>query len=539
MARLKKLYSGILNSGSLRIPIIYVVISLAWIFFSDRILFLFKGQFSEQAFEGINSAKGYFFVISTGGSLFWLIQRHIKHIVWTQNQYRELYEANPSPMWIYDPQTLKFISVNQTAISVYGYSKEEFLSMTILDIRPAEDRDIIVKHVNAIGQFKRAGVWRHIKKDGSILYADISSNVIDFMGQKAIMILSRDYTMVKEHEEMLDQANVALTDEKKRLTDIQVLSKIAGWDYYTDTRGLILSDEIYKIFNIDKANVKVNYQYFLKALHRDDVTAFTKAAKQTITENVDLDIVHRLYFGPNNIRYVRELGKPEFVNGQLYKVRGTMQDITEWKQMEVENYLINNENKKLDSIITRVNNMVVIMDANSHITWVNKAYENFTGYKLEEAVGRKPSQFMVKPDSAEQVEIINKAQERLDAFSIDIINYTKQNMPYWVNIEFTPMYDNDRFAGYITVHNNITTRKEKEEEVKKQNIILRDVAWLSSHEIRRSVASILGLLNLINLSDDEAEKEQCLKLLNDCALEMDQFIHKINDTIYKDLPNFE
>ncbi|MCX6221188.1 MAG: PAS domain S-box protein [Bacteroidia bacterium] len=62
----------------------------------------------------------------------------------SENKYRSLFANNPQPMWIYDLETLAFLEVNQVAINHYGYSKEEFLSMTIKDIRPAEDIPALV-----------------------------------------------------------------------------------------------------------------------------------------------------------------------------------------------------------------------------------------------------------------------------------------------------------------------------------------------------------------------------------------------------------
>ena len=60
-------------------------------------------------------------------------------------EYRILFESNPQPMWVYDAETLAFLAVNEAAEQAYGYTREEFLSMTILDIRPAEDIPDLLK----------------------------------------------------------------------------------------------------------------------------------------------------------------------------------------------------------------------------------------------------------------------------------------------------------------------------------------------------------------------------------------------------------
>ncbi|RKR84823.1 PAS domain S-box-containing protein [Mucilaginibacter gracilis] len=535
---LERFYKKLRNSGSVSIAFIYIAISLVWILLRDRLIFLLKSRFGYTNFEALNRGHGFAFVIATGILLFFLIRRHSRQVILNENEYRELYEANPSPMWIYDPQTLKIISVNQTAITVYGYTKEQFLQMTVLDIHPGRDHEkLLAALAGDINTFNHSGVWAQFKNDRSVLCAELSLSKINFRGKTALMVLARDHSLIIAQEKMLKKANHDLANEKKRLTDIQELSKIAAWDYFIEDKQLVLSNEIYHIFGILGKNSKDTYDIFLKTVHRDDRERFMAAARSVLALNNDLDIVHRLFFGHNNIRYVRQLGKLEYRNGKPYKVRGTMQDITEIKQIERENNQINTENRKLATIITKINNMVVIEDAESRITWVNNAFEKFTGYTLAEIQGLHPSEFITRPEDEEEVTSISKAQQRLESFAVDVINHTKTKQPYWVNIEFTPMFEEGKFIGYISVHNNITTRKEKEDEITKQNTVLRNIAWLSSHEIRRPAASILGLTDLIRNADNQTEKDEYLDLLYQSTLQLDEIIHKINNTINEKLPD--
>jgi len=534
--KIKLLYLAARQSQSLRIALIYFIISLVWIFLSDSVVFLFKDQLSTDAFLAVNSAKGFAFVTATGVMLFLLIRKNNKAIIINQNEYRSLYESNPSPMWIYDPQTLRFVSVNKTAIAIYGYSEEDFLGMTIKDIRPIEDHVKLIKAINIAGKFKKGGIWRHTKKDGTIIYADVSSNRITFKGRSAVMILARDYSQMMLNQDMLQKANMDLADDKKRLIDIQELSKIAAWDYFIDDGRLILSEEVYKVFGLPRTTESETYGAFLKTIYREDLPTFIAATKLTTQQGHNLDVIHRFYLGKNDIRYVRQLGKLEMRDGKPYKIRGTMQDITEIKLMEYERNLVNNENKKLGNIITRINNMIVIEDAESRITWVNKAFEQFTGYRLAEIEGKRPSEFIMDPLDPELVQSLNRAQKRLESFSVDMLLFTKSREQYWVNIEFTPMFDDGKFTGYISVHNDITIRKEKEAQINKQNLILKEIAWLSSHEIRRPVASIMGLMDLLCNATSEIEKNEYLQLLNECARQLDEIIHQINQTIHDKLP---
>lgn len=104
-----------------------------------------------------------------------------------------LFDRNPLPMWIYDLQTLAFLAVNDAAIESYGYSRDEFLGMTIADIRPAEDVGALRHNVAAVqDSLDRAGIWRHLKKDRTLIHVEITSYPIDFLDQRAELVIAYD-----------------------------------------------------------------------------------------------------------------------------------------------------------------------------------------------------------------------------------------------------------------------------------------------------------------------------------------------------------
>jgi PAS domain S-box-containing protein len=106
-------------------------------------------------------------------------------------RYRVLFEQHPVPMWVYDPETLCFLDVNEAATAHYGYAREEFLSMTIKDIRPLED---IPKLVAAIEAGERGDGWRHRKKDGTIFDVEILASDLQLNDAPARLVIARDVT---------------------------------------------------------------------------------------------------------------------------------------------------------------------------------------------------------------------------------------------------------------------------------------------------------------------------------------------------------
>ena len=113
-----------------------------------------------------------------------------------EKRYRSLFEANPLPMWIYDLETLSFLEVNDAAMAHYGYGRQEFLSMTIADIRPAGDKPALLAAVSQAADqpVGRTSIWTHRKKDGSMIDVEITSHALDYNGRSAELILAFDAT---------------------------------------------------------------------------------------------------------------------------------------------------------------------------------------------------------------------------------------------------------------------------------------------------------------------------------------------------------
>jgi PAS domain S-box-containing protein len=122
----------------------------------------------------------------------------------SEEQYRLLFESNPQPMWVYDLETLLFLAVNDAAVAHYGYSREQFLSMSIKEIRPPEDVQALCDYLSReTSPFDRAGEWRHRKKDGTIITVAITSHQLNFAGRPAELVLANDITERKRAENAL------------------------------------------------------------------------------------------------------------------------------------------------------------------------------------------------------------------------------------------------------------------------------------------------------------------------------------------------
>jgi two-component system cell cycle sensor histidine kinase/response regulator CckA len=125
----------------------------------------------------------------------------------SEQRYRLLFENNPQPMWVYDQETLEFLTVNDTAVQSYGYSQQDFLRMTLKDIRLEEDvpKLLTATAVSPPG-FNGEGSWRHRKKDGKVISVEITERPILFEGRPACLVMATDVTDRLALEEQFRQA---------------------------------------------------------------------------------------------------------------------------------------------------------------------------------------------------------------------------------------------------------------------------------------------------------------------------------------------
>jgi len=175
--------------------------------FPDVVVIVLTGRDEEQL--GIDAMasgaqdmliKGSFDAEALGRALHYAIERQRLEIGVRQSseEHRTLFENNPFPVFVYDSYTLRFLAVNQASVREYGYSREEFMRMSVADLLPS---DLQQKAMDAIEASRRGGLvsedWRHRRKDGSVFDVETNGQPLDFRGRRARIVLVRDITVRK------------------------------------------------------------------------------------------------------------------------------------------------------------------------------------------------------------------------------------------------------------------------------------------------------------------------------------------------------
>jgi PAS domain S-box-containing protein len=136
----------------------------------------------------------------------------------SEERYRLLFESTPQPIWVYNEETLAFLAVNEAATRTYGYSRDEFLSMTIDDLRPQEDiPTLIIKNTERPDELVISSPWRHQTRDKKTIYVEMSSHPVVFDGKNSRLVIVNDVTERK------------LLDEKQQRLHVSLQHSAAEW----------------------------------------------------------------------------------------------------------------------------------------------------------------------------------------------------------------------------------------------------------------------------------------------------------------------
>lgn len=152
-------------------------------------------------------------------------KRNLEYLRESEERYRELFNNNPMPMWVFHAITLKFLEVNAEAVNHYGYSHEEFLEKTLADIRLHGNEQQIREEVAQIpekGDGIKKGIWQHVKKDGGIIFVEIAWHNIHYKNRPAILVLAGDVT---ERILLENELNEQRMNRQKQITEAVLVAQ--------------------------------------------------------------------------------------------------------------------------------------------------------------------------------------------------------------------------------------------------------------------------------------------------------------------------
>jgi PAS domain S-box-containing protein len=251
----------------------------------------------------------------------------------SEQQYKTLFDANPLPCWIYDPETFRFLEVNEAALEHYGYSREEFLERTVFDIHSEDRMEELRGNISKMRTRKNESInnWQHRKKNGERIFVDLRINTIEYRGISAKLVVAHDVTSKVAAEGELRKSN-------ERFSYAAQAASEALWEWDVDTQEFYVSQAYTDIFGW-KVDAHRQFDEWHNYIHPDDRKETTEDYYSTL-DNSTLNRWSKEY------RYLKSDGTYAVVidnavilrddQGQALKVIGAIQDISSQKHVEAE-----------------------------------------------------------------------------------------------------------------------------------------------------------------------------------------------------------
>lgn len=514
-----------MRSGAFKIVAIYIVLALAWIALSDKLVQALH-YFTPQQFLLVNVIKGSAFVLLTGLMLYKLISAHDRRLIANEKQYRSFFDDNPSPMWIYNSDTLFFTAVNNAAVSHYGYTRDEFKKMKITDIRPHADSEKVCEMVRNLSDgYNCSGMWVHRKKGGQLIDVQITSHRLTSGRKNNVMVLANDVTDLKRLEAERNDYLARLEDTLNSISD-GFLTIDRHWNI-----GMVNS--MHEVISGYKKQDIVG-RNFLELWPKAGNSAFYANIHKALTDHV---VVKFEEYSSTLNKWLRMACFPTQDGVAIY-----FSDITESKEKDIK---LQNALERYDQAALATEDMLYEFDlANNKVSYT-QSFGYFSAIDISTA--EDPSAAWLARVHEDDLPGLTRSmsetlQKSIGKYQCEYRVDCGGKNYRWVNDQASITYDTEgkplRMVGAVR---DISDLKAKEKSLMEQNAILKDIAWMESHEIRRPLASILGLVELVSSCESDIERYEMLKHLKRSAIELDDVIHKISaqiDQVTKDQATF-
>ena len=386
-------------------------------------------------------------------------QEAVKALQKSEEKYRFMFNNNPQPNWIYDLDTLSFLEVNEAAIQHYGYSRNEFLSMTLKDIRPVEDVPSLLEDVNRTRKpFNNSGEWRHIKKNGVIIFVEIISHTVIFNGRDARHVLVHDITDRKLAEDALKQAKNELVQLHNNLDEAVFSVDLI------QNKMLYASKAHQSVFGHSSAEFFDNPQLWYEIIVPED-KSIVDAGFPTLLSGKNLRHEFRIELPNEQIRWIEAKMNPTLdTNDKLIRIDGVASDITHRKQIETE--LLESEINFRRSISeSPVGIRIVSVEGNT--IYANKAFLDIYEFNSLKEFTSTPAKVRYTSESyVKHQERKKKRKEGVEVFDYEISINCKNKEIRHVKVSRKEVLWNG-IQHYQVINLNITEQRNAEEQLRK------------------------------------------------------------------------
>ena len=412
----------------------------------------------------------------------------------------DLFQKSPNPMWIYDSETLRFLDVNQSAIECYGWSREEFLTMTILDIRPEADAEAARLKAKQGGVQQASGPWVHHYKDGSEHLVHVTSYPTEFASRTARLVTVNDITDLMRTTEALRQSEEVFRGLCASSPAGVFQARIDGYVLYANP---VLAR------SWDMTEEEMYGNGWQRRVHPDDLSALMEGWQAANAAARSYEHIFRILLPSGEVRWMH--GRSTVVcdaDGNPAASVGTTDDIT--KQRQAADVLRMSE-AELRALTDQLPVALLYVDIQGKCRRANRAFEEWFDIPREEVVMQDFEFFVLRGDGKQYEADVRRAwtmasQGTPARFEKTILIHNKKRT---IEATYTPDTDQqNRICGVILLLHDITERRALEEQFRhaqKMEAIGR-LAGGIAHDFNNILSVINGYARILQHELDGNER---------------------------------
>lgn len=436
-----------------------------------------------------------------------------------KEKYLTLFNLSPVPQWVYDVETLQFLDVNDAAIQQYGYSRSEFLNMTLNDIRPDQDvwilQDIVKTKLKKGAS--NSSIVRHKKKDGKIISVSVDGNSMPFEGKDARMVLAFDITTKLKAEQVLEASERRFRALVQDGSDLIAILDLNGVYKYVSANSR-------PILGIEPAGF-IGKSVFT-FIHEADVEFFREGFKMLKTTKRIHMPPFRFDVGGKQYRWIDTIFTNMMDEPGVEGLVANSRDITE---AMLDKIRAEESVKRYEMMSEATSDVIWDWDANTDLVTWNRGIKRIFGY---DQVEYSYAWWLDRINPEDVLHVTTQIQSLVDKlepkFEVEYrFRCMDGNYKHVLDRGFI-MFDQKGFPYRMTGSmEDITQRKAYTEKIEGQNRRLLDISQLQSHYVRAPLSQIMALVELLKAEQQVAGNEETLTYLSQAAERLDAVIKDI------------
>jgi PAS domain S-box-containing protein len=511
----------------------------------------------------------------------------------SEARYRQLFASNPLPLWVYDLETLMILAVNEAAVRHYGYSQDEFLRMTIKDIRPAEDVPALLDVIaQATAGFSETERWRHWKKDGTLIDVEVTAHDIQFGARAARLVLANDVTERKRAEESLRlyyqrlttlhaiDRNILAAQSPETIAQF-VLDSIVSQMAVIWGAGIFILDldageaEVIASYQRDQQPWPIGTRVSLKDFPETDIQALQAGNIQGVDEVLDVrtlsagmraeyekgvrsfvivplsaqgkligllnlssDQPHA--FSPEQIEMFDEAADQLAIAIQQARFLEQIQRHAAELEQHVEERTaeLQSAKERVEAILNNSSDAIVLASFDGVVQQVNPAFNRLFGYPNGEAFGQSLLSLVSDGDVDVLLAALSAVINTTKPSRVEISARPQDGTLFDADVVLAAVLQDSKVHGVVCGWRDISQRKQMEQELraalekeKELNELKSRFSSMVSHEFRTPLAVILSSTGLLERYSQRMTEDKKQEHLTQIQTQVQRLVGLLDDVL--------